>query len=384
MESFHWDKCFITGLPAVDEQHRHLVDVINRFGEAITEREGASAGDVEEVLVELIGYATYHFAEEETLMARAGVDDRYAHKHRQAHGYFATEVRQMQASIVAGETAAAKRLLKFLVRWLAYHILGVDQSLARQSSAILAGSAPAEAYDDERKKSEGAVGPLLRALTGLFHQVSERNSELIELNRTLERKVAERTQALVEVNERLEDVANTDALTGLPNRRHALRTFQREWQRSVDTNGPIACMMIDADHFKTINDTQGHDAGDEVLRQLARHLRYEVRTDDLLCRLGGDEFLMICPRTPIHGAIMLAEQMRAAIASLRVPAGNGMWEGSISVGVAARTDSMSCVEDLMKAADEGVYVAKRNGRNSVGTIVPFVPSSVPSPKRSRG
>ncbi|MBI5536992.1 MAG: bacteriohemerythrin [Deltaproteobacteria bacterium] len=383
MESFRWDECFITGVPVIDEQHRHLVEVINHFGETLTARQGASAGDIEQVLDELVNYAAVHFSAEAEFMDRSGVDGRHAGPHQQMHADFMSEVLQMRRGVASGEIAAAERLLKFLVHWLAYHILGVDQSLARESGAIAAGRTPAQAHDDEQEKKEGAVGPLLHALTGLFQQVTERNRELSELNRTLETKVAERTQALVEANQRLQDIANTDALTGLPNRRHALRTFESEWRQATETGGPIACMMIDADHFKRINDTQGHDAGDAVLRVLARQLRYSVRTDDLVCRLGGDEFLVICPRTPIHGAMMLAEQVRAAVASLRVPAGNDVWEGSISVGVGARTKTMTCVEDLMKAADEGVYVAKRSGRNFVGTVIPFLPSSVPSPTRPK-
>jgi diguanylate cyclase (GGDEF)-like protein len=123
--------------------------------------------------------------------------------------------------------------------------------------------------------------------------------------------------------------------------------------------------MVDADGFKQINDNYGHDAGDEVLRQLARNLRYAVRTDDIVCRLGGDEFFVICQGTPQEGAMRLAEKMRQAIAALRVPAGSGAWHGSVSIGVAARMAGMEKYEALIKAADEGVYAAKKNGRNCV-------------------
>jgi hemerythrin len=91
-------------------------------------------------------------------------------------------------------------------------------------------------------------------------------------------------------------------------------------------------MMIDADSFKQINDTQGHDAGDSVLRALSKQLLHAVRNDDIVCRLGGDEFLIICAGTPLDGAMMLAESIREEVAALRVPAGAGEWVGSISVG----------------------------------------------------
>jgi hemerythrin len=128
---------------------------------------------------------------------------------------------------------------------------------------------------------------------------------------------------------------------------------------------PLACMMIDADGFKQVNDNYGHDAGDEVLRQLSRQLRYVVRNDDTVCRLGGDEFLIICPNTPLDGAHLLAEKLCREVALMRVRAGSGEWHGSISVGVAGRTNEMAHFEALIKAADQGVYTAKKNGRSCV-------------------
>jgi hemerythrin len=211
---------------------------------------------------------------------------------------------------------------------------------------------------------------LLTALNSLFEQVSERNRDLVQLNKTLEARVAERTQALTEANRQLDDLANTDILTGLPNRRYALQRLAQEWDASVREDKPIACMMIDADGFKTINDTHGHDAGDAVLRALAKQLQHAVRTDDIVCRLGGDEFLVICTGTPLAGAIKLAENIRGEVAAMRVPAGNGEWCGSVSVGVGARAAGMQRHEDLVKAADLGVYAAKRKGRNRVDTAEP--------------
>ncbi len=369
MESFRWDPCFVTGLPFVDEQHRGLVDLINRFGEQVTGQEGASFEEIHAVLAKLVTYAERHFREEEELMASVGVDPRLASEQERSHTDFLGEVIRVKAGLTPEDTGSAMGLHAFLVHWLAHHILGTDQSMARQISAIQAGATAAEAHAAEARAKACATDPLLHALDGLFYQLTERNRELVGLNQTLEVKVAERTRALEEANRKLEDAAHTDLLTGLPNRRHALSCFEREWQSSSQTGVPLACMMVDADHFKEINDTYGHDAGDEVLRRLARQLRYSVRTDDIVCRLGGDEFLILCPRTSLEGAMQLAEQVRAAVASLRVPAGTGAWTGSISAGVAARQSGIASVEDLMKVADEGVYVAKRRGRNAVATVL---------------
>lgn len=368
MESFHWDKHFETGLAEVDKQHRHLVDVINRFGDLLSQLEGASFNDIDTVFNELADYAQYHFKEEESMMSQLGLDTRYVTHHIQLHLNFLQELTRMREGVSPQKPDAAKPLLKFLTYWLAFHILGTDQSMARQVRAIHAGQKPDEAFSAEEVMKEGATEPLLHALNGLFHQVSERNRELLELNRTLEEKVAVRTRALSEANERLEVMALTDVLTGLPNRRHAMVRLANDWSESQRDGTSLACMMIDADGFKQINDNFGHDAGDDVLRQLSKNLSYSVRTDDIVCRLGGDEFLIICPHTSLDGALHAAELTRQAIAALRVTAGNGIWSGSISVGVAVRTPGMNGPEDLLKAADEGVYLAKQNGRNCVGCV----------------
>lgn len=365
MESFHWDKHFVTGLAEVDDQHHVLVDLINRFGELLSQLEGASFSDIETLFNELNEYAQYHFKEEEGMMSVVGLDARFLAHHIQLHVNFLQELMRMRDGVSPQNQDAAEALLKFLIYWLAFHILGTDQSMARQVRAIQSGQKPADAFSAEESMKEGATEPLLHALNGLFHQVSERNRELLELNRTLEEKVAERTCALSEANHMLEEMALTDVLTGLPNRRHAMARLTQAWSESLRDNMPLACMMIDADGFKQINDNYGHDAGDEVLRQLSGTLRYSVRTDDIVCRLGGDEFLVICSCTSLEGALHAAELMRLAVAELCVSAGSGVWSGSVSVGVAVRTPDMFAPEDLLKAADEGVYIAKRNGRNRV-------------------
>lgn len=109
----------------------------------------------------------------------------------------------------------------------------------------------------------------------------------------------------------------------------------------------------------------GHESGDFVLQALARELKHSVRNDDIVCRLGGDEFLIICTDTPLEGALYLAKLVRKAVAEIKVRAGMGFWKGSISIGVAVRTAAMEGPDALLKAADDGVSMAKRDGRNCV-------------------
>lgn len=197
---------------------------------------------------------------------------------------------------------------------------------------------------------------------------SYRDILTIEAGRAeLEKKVRERTEELHRANQELIEISLTDALTGLSNRRHALQQLKTLWEESTRSGNPLSVMMIDADHFKEINDTCGHDAGDFVLSELGRTLQHAVRTDDLVSRLGGDEFLIICPNTDRSGGLKVAETVRKKVSDMRVPAGDGCWNGSVSIGVAVRTSDMKTFESLIKAADKGVYAAKRAGKNCVRT-----------------
>ncbi len=367
LESFVWEPWFVTGLEAVDEQHRGLVDLINRYGALIVRPEGADASQIRAVVDELAHYADFHFREEETLMAEVGLAAEFRAHHQREHAGFLGEAVRLLGAADGHRATESRVLLNFLVDWLAYHILGTDQVMARQIAAIRAGATPADAWRAVQHGRDPATATLLQSLDRLFQQVSERNRALHDLNLTLEARVAERTHELLEANNRLEEMALTDALTGLGNRRQALRTLQAQWQHASKSGRPLACIMIDADDFKGVNDRDGHDTGDAVLRELARRLSDAVRTDDTICRLGGDEFLVICGDTPREGALQLAEALREQVAYLRVPTPTGVWVGSISAGVAQRDASMRHVEDLLKAADHALYVAKRDGRNRVAT-----------------
>ncbi len=368
MQAFQWTPCFATGLSDVDEQHQRLFDVINRFGSLVMREDGVSTAELNVVLAELARYARYHFAEEEALMESSGLNPQQVESHREKHGQFIGELNLLCDAVTTDNRSAAKGLLEFLTNWLAYHILGTDQFMARQIALIQSGSQEQVADPLDQRPQDPAKDALLSALNGLFQQVSDRNHELLQLNETLEARVSERTQALTErtqalaeANQQLHDIANTDVLTHLPNRRYAMRYFASAWTDSVHGNSALACMVVDADGFKQVNDSQGHDAGDRVLQALSKQLRNAVRTNDRVCRLGGDEFLVICLDTPMDGALQLAEKIRSEVASL----GASEWCCSISVGVAVRTVGMQCMDDLLKAADLGVYAAKRRGRNCV-------------------
>jgi hemerythrin len=126
--------------------------------------------------------------------------------------------------------------------------------------------------------------------------------------------------------------------------------------------------MIDADHFKEINDKFGHEEGDRVLKGLATEIRQGFRTDDLVCRIGGDEFLVICPQTPLAKALELADRLLAHINGLSLPVHGGAWQGSLSIGVACAAESMIDTTEILRMADKGLYAAKTAGRNRVCSV----------------
>jgi len=236
--------------------------------------------------------------------------------------------------------------------------------MAQQLDKIDEGISSAEAYEEEELNYSNSTEPLLAALNGLFHQLQDRNRELIELNQSLEGTVKERTKELSDANKRLESITVTDALTSLHNRRYAMQIMDKLWNENEGKSN-LSCIMIDADHFKEINDTYGHDAGDKVLCELSRTLERSIRSDDFVCRLGGDEFLIICPNTDLSGAEKVAKKVYDFVNKLSVDVIDGSWKGSVSVGVATRNKAVESISELIKLADKSVYIAKKDGKNCV-------------------
>ncbi|BDY06489.1 GGDEF domain-containing protein [Ferrimonas sp. YFM] len=364
MKSFNWNKNFVTGFDSVDSQHQELVSLINGLGNLLTENR-FDEQRARELIQKLADYAHDHFQDEEALMVAQGIDCRHLKHHIDDHRHFLREVAILQQSVNT-ETSAGY-MLEFLIHWLAYHILGQDQNMARQLERIEAGIPAADAFDEQQRSQDPATSTLLDAIGQLFKQVSARNQELQELNLTLEEKVAKRTLELSEANRHLELLSLTDTLTQLPNRRHAMQTLEALWKEGEEKKLPVTAMLVDADYFKQVNDTYGHDAGDQVLIELARTLRGAVRTDDLVCRLGGDEFLVLCPNTDLAGGQILAQQLVNKVAALRVATGGAPWQGSISLGFASQIPKTEDFEALIKAADRGVYAAKEAGRGCART-----------------
>jgi len=166
---------------------------------------------------------------------------------------------------------------------------------------------------------------------------------------------------------RIREMALTDELTGLANRRQISDRFRMEWVRAARYQRPISVVLIDVDHFKAVNDSYGHDAGDAVLRGVSRKAASALRASDLLGRWGGEEFLALLPETEAAGARGVAERVLAEVAALREHHSNRVLSVTVSAGVATWTPpgDGSDAEALLKRADEALYRAKAAGRNRV-------------------
>ncbi|MBH9576234.1 sensor domain-containing diguanylate cyclase [Inhella proteolytica] len=171
---------------------------------------------------------------------------------------------------------------------------------------------------------------------------------------------------LVRLREQLRQQSVTDSLTGLANRRHFVTTAETELSRTQRHQRRISLVLLDIDQFKAINDRHGHSVGDDALRALAEALRPLVRREDLLARVGGEEFAVLLPDTPLDAAALKAEQLRAAVQALRIPTPQGsQLQLSISLGVAQTGPSCDALTTLYATADRRLYRAKHLGRNQV-------------------
>ncbi len=169
----------------------------------------------------------------------------------------------------------------------------------------------------------------------------------------------------------LADLAATDGLTGLANRRTLDQVFSAEWTRALRSGKPMSVLMIDIDHFKAFNDRHGHQGGDEALRTVATVILESIRRPgDLAARYGGEEFSVVLPETPLKGALMIAESIRTRIEAL-APFANDQQPVTVSIGLASQIiHPGDTPHALTRLADKALYQAKRNGRNRVEFVSP--------------
>jgi diguanylate cyclase (GGDEF)-like protein/PAS domain S-box-containing protein len=216
------------------------------------------------------------------------------------------------------------------------HIEDVELAFVRKDGSTFPASVSATALKDDQ-------GHLVNSRTTVFD-------------------ITERKQLEV----RLEQLARTDALTGLSNRRDFIEQGEREWHRHQRHGATLTVLMLDIDHFKAINDRHGHEGGDLVLQAMARTCQALLRSNDLMARVGGEEFAVMLPDTPVELATEVAERLRQALASLSVALPTGQTVNlTVSVGVTLCSPADADLAAALKRADMALYTAKAAGRNQV-------------------
>jgi diguanylate cyclase (GGDEF)-like protein len=175
---------------------------------------------------------------------------------------------------------------------------------------------------------------------------------------------------LERTRQRLTVLATHDDLTGVLNRRHFMEIVQREWDRARRYSTPAALLLIDADHFKRVNDSHGHLCGDELLRCIAQAVGQQLRQADVLARFGGEELIVFLPHTDPLGALDVAERIREKVQSLSVPWRAASVGITVSIGVAPMRAELPSLDWMIHEADTALYTAKSDGRNCVRTL-PF-------------
>lgn len=265
------------------------------------------------------------------------------------------------------------------------HEPGTPDTLIGVIDAALAALPPPAGEADARRATDAvhpAVHPkappsrLRRRLTDLEdvnHELSKRLDEAVEqlaiarsaLQEEVEKRIWAETE-LTHANLQLRDRAVRDALTGVHNRGYLEESLAREEARARRSGTPLGVVMIDIDHFKRFNDTYGHAAGDAVLRTVGQYVMSLTRGEDIFCRYGGEEFVLIMIDTTARAAWERAESLRAGVQALAIEHdGQAIGPITLSIGVAMIPDNARDGQSALKAADEALYRAKQGGRNRV-------------------
>lgn len=184
----------------------------------------------------------------------------------------------------------------------------------------------------------------------------------------LQQELQLKNAAMEQANVKLALLANQDGLTGIPNRRCFFERFEVEFERARRLQAPLGLLMIDIDHFKSFNDTYGHLAGDEALRNVSSTLQQGIRTYDMIGRYGGEEIIVFLPQTSDADVLMVAERLRQAVAEIKMHPVGGKTDApvviTVSVGIACwPTIDCDSTSGLIEAADAALYRAKTGGRN---------------------
>ena len=305
------------------------------------------------------------------------------------------EQTQQATVLVADDSATVRTLVRLELEAAGYDVVeaedgrqaleaaqagGVDAILLDVEMPVLDGFATIVALKEDPRTHElpvvfltsrGTSEDVVGALRLGAHDYLRKPPEPAELLARVAAAVQVRglREELRRRTEDLDRLTRTDHLTGLFNRRHLDESLHVVVASSRRHAFPVSVLLVDVDHFKSVNDVHGHEAGDAVLQAVAAALRDAVRTDDLLGRWGGEEFLVLAQHTDDSGALVLADRLRAAVKAVAVPVPSGAVHVTISVGGATAVRSAPGADAVLRVADAQLYAAKAAGRDCARVAV---------------
>jgi diguanylate cyclase (GGDEF)-like protein len=258
-------------------------------------------------------------------------------------------------------------MLTLLFFWVFRRRLGVP--LARLTAAVAEINLdnPTRQRVDFKQDRHNELSELETAYNHMLDRIDAERREyfsaLENINKQLESQVADRTHELEQANRRLWELALTDPLTGVANRRRLVEQAEQEILRSRRSGRPLSMLMLDLDHFKKINDVHGHAQGDKVLCNFADAIRGALRVTDLVARIGGEEFAVLLPDTAMTTAGEVAQRILNTVRLQAVAGPDGPVRYTVSIGMADLRDKQECYDDLSRRADAALYAAKAAGRD---------------------
>ncbi|MBZ8142473.1 GGDEF domain-containing protein [Rubrivivax gelatinosus] len=369
-EVFPWNDNFSTGNALIDSQHKRLVDLLNRLAGTLV---GSLECEVEAAFAELTAYTDYHFSAEEQIWADCFGDDVWRRKHQAAHAAFLPRLQELKRE---GRDQplyqVVESIVKFLIRWLAFHIIVEDKRFALAAAEVRRGVPVDQAkLKADREMGASSVRLLIDTVLDMYDGLSTRTLNLLRERRArveAERKLVQAYQDLEAANRRLEATTLTDELTGLFNRRHFDAVFATEIARARREGTTLTLVLLDIDHFKRLNDTYGHIAGDEALVRVGAKLReFCRRPGDRAFRLGGEEFALLASgSSPSGRGADFAEAIRREMAALAIAnvASDVERTLTVSLGAVIRVPNAGdSPQSVFREADRRLYDAKQLGRN---------------------
>lgn len=362
-EIFPWNKNFETGYERIDNQHKKLVELINTLARIMVDNKEF---EINETFKQLVDYANYHFTDEEEFWVKHLKGTDLYKDHKVEHKSFLPQIEEIKKQNIDGSLSdQIEAIFKFLIRWLAFHIVDSDKRMAIVVKALEEGKDENEARQVSDEKMGGTTSTLIDTLLLMYEGLSLNAIYLLHERRA--RKQAEKS--LIEANIKLEELSITDQLTRLYNRRHFDYVFKKEFLRARRDKNTLTLIEFDVDYFKPYNDNYGHAKGDIALGLVGKTLNEACRRpDDFAFRLGGEEFAVLLIGMDSDKSLKFAEKIRAGVEALNIEHSynNDNKFLTISGGIISRIPTIDdSLEDFFNAVDLKLYEAKDSGRNRI-------------------